>query len=121
MSDEKQIRDSLQIYFECMHESSADKTHAAFHPNAKITGYLKDKLLELSVEEFANFVAGQQPSPEEKGETTQVGILSIEIAGNTAIAKVRDNYIGSTFLDTLSYLKIDGKWAIYNKLFHAEG
>ena len=120
MSDEKKIRDNLQTYFECMHESSADKTHAAFHPNAKITGYLKGKLLELSVENFANFVASQQPSPEQKGETTQVEILSIEIAGNTAIARVRDNYIGGTFLDTLSYLKIDEKWSIYNKLFHAE-
>ena len=120
MSDEKQIRDSLQTYFEYMHESRADKTRAAFHPSAKITGYLKGKLVELSVEDFANFVASQQPSPEAKGEITQVEIVSIEIAGNTAIAKGRDNYIDVTFLDTLSYLKIDGQWGIYNKLFHAE-
>ena len=120
MNDEEQIRQSLRTYFECMHESSAEKTHAAFHPNARITGYLRDKLLELSVEEFADFVASQQPSPQEKGETSRTEILSIEIAGNTAIARVRDEFIENTFLDTLSYLKIDGKWGIYNKLFHAE-
>jgi hypothetical protein len=26
-----------------------------------------------------------------------------------------------TFLDTLSLLKADGRWQIYNKLFHVEG
>lgn len=120
MSDEKLIRDNIRTYFECMYESSAEKTHAAFHPSARIAGYLKDKLLDLSVEEFANFVASQKPSPKDKGEQPHTEIVSIEIAGNTAIAKVRDDYIGSTFLDSLSYLKIDGNWAIYNKLFHAE-
>ena len=120
MSDEQQIRDSLRTYFECMYESSAEKTHAAFHPNARITGYLKGRLLELTVEEFADFVASQQPSPKEKGESPLTEIVSVDVAGDTALAKVRDDYIGNTFLDTLSYLKVEGKWAIYNKLFHAE-
>lgn len=120
MNDDKLIKDSLQTYFDCMHESSAEKTRAAFHANARITGYLKERLVELSVDEFADYVASQQPSPRDKGETPRTEILSIEIAGSTAIARVRDDYIGNTFLDTLSYLKVDGRWAIYNKLFHAE-
>ena len=37
-------------------------------------------------------------------------MLSIEIAENTAVARVRDDYLGKTFLDTLSFLKVgDGK------------
>ncbi len=120
MSNEQQIRDTIQIYFECMYESSSEKTHAAFHPNAKITGYLKDNLYEMSLKDFANLVASQQPSPKEKGETVPLDILSIEIAGNTAVARVRDEYRGTTYLDTLSLLKSDGKWRIYTKLFHVE-
>jgi hypothetical protein len=42
VSDEAQIRDIIQTYFECMYESSSEKARAAFHPNAKITGYLED-------------------------------------------------------------------------------
>jgi len=34
---------------------------------------------------------------------------------------VRDDYIGNRYLDTLSFLKCDGNWVIYNKLFHVEG
>ena len=121
MSDEAQIRSTIQTYFDCMYESSADKTHAAFHPNAKITGYLEDGLHEMTVNDFAGFVSSQQPSPKEKGEPARLDILAVEIAGNTAAVKVRDDYLGMTFMDTLSFLKVDGKWSIYNKLFHVEG
>ena len=121
MSDEQQIRNTIQTYFDCMYESSADKVRAAFHPNAKITGYLGDELHQMSVEDFADFVAAQQPSPREKGEPARLDVLSLEIAGNTATARVRDDYLGMTFLDSLSLLQADGRWSIYNKLFHVEG
>jgi len=121
MSNEKQIEDTIQTYFDCMYESSAEKVHSAFHPNAKITGYLEDGLHEMTVSDFANFVESQLPSPKEKGESIRLDILSIDIAGNTAVAQVRDDYLGMTFLDTLSLLKVSGKWSIYNKLFHVEG
>lgn len=120
MSDEQQIDACIRTYFECMYESSAEKTRAAFHPSAKITGYLEDKLYEMSVEDFAGFVASQQPSPSEKGEAERLDVLSLDIAGDTAVAQVRDDYLGMTFLDTLSFLKSDGEWRIYNKLFHVE-
>ena len=121
MSDREQIQEIIQTYFDSMYESSSEKAQAAFHPNAKITGYLEDGLHEMSVGDFAGFVASQQPSPKDKGETARLDILSLEIAGNTAAAMVRDDYLGLTFLDTLSLLKADGKWTIYNKLFHVEG
>ena len=121
MSDEQQIRSTIQTYFDCMYESSAAKARAAFHPSAKITGYLEDGLHEMTVSDFADFVASQQPSAKEKKEPTRLDILSIDVAGNTAVAKVRDDYLGMTFMDTLSLLKTDGNWSIYNKLFHVEG
>ena len=121
MNDEQQIRATIQTYFDCMYESSADKTRAAFHGNAKITGYWEDQLLEMTVDDFADFVASQQPSAKEKGEAARLDILSLDIAGNTAVARVRTDYLGMTFLDTLSFLKAEGKWSIYNKLWHVEG
>ena len=121
MSDEQLIKETVQTYFDCMHESSAEKTHAAFHPNAKITGYLEDGLHEMSVVEFAGLVSSQQPSAKEKGEAARLDIISIDIAGDTAVTRVRDDYLGMTFLDTLSLLRVDGQWSIYNKLFHVGG
>lgn len=120
MNDKEQIEAAVQTYFECMYESSTDKTHAAFHPNAKITGYLEDGLHEMSVSDFAAFVTSQQPSPKEKGDSTRCEILSLDIAGDTAVTRVRDDYLGMTFLDMLSFIKTDDRWSIYNKLFHVE-
>lgn len=121
MDDKQQIENVVQIYFEGMYESSAAKTHAAFHPSAKITGYLADGLHEMSVDDFATFVSSQQPSPKDKGEPARCDILSLDIAGDTAVTRVRDDYLGQTFLDTLSLLKSNDQWSIYNKLFHVEG
>ena len=121
MSDEQQIKETIQTYFDCMYESDAEKTHAAFHQNAKITGYLEDGLHEMSVAEFAEFVSSQQPSAKAKGEAARLDIVSIDIAGDTAVTRVRDDYLGMTFLDTLSLLRVEGQWSIYNKLFYVEG
>ena len=120
MSGENQIRNTIQIYFDCMLESSTDKVHQAFHPSAKITGYVDGNLKEMSVSDFASLVGSQSPSPKEKGEMLPAEILSIEIAGSTAVARVRDDYLGKTFVDTLSFLKEGDNWSIYTKLFHVE-
>ena len=75
----------------------------------------------MSVDDFAEFVTSQQPSAKEKGEPSRLDILSVDIAGDTAVARVRDDYLGMTFMDTLSLLKTDDRWSIYLKLFHVEG
>jgi hypothetical protein len=118
--DKNKISEAIQLYFDSMYESSEDKVRQVFHENAKITGYMQGKLLEQSVDNFATFVASQIPSAAEKNEEKLLETLSIEIAGSTAVARVRDGYIGMVFQDTLSFLKIDDDWVIYNKLFHVE-
>jgi hypothetical protein len=121
MSDDHDIRHTIQTYFDGMHESSADKTRRAFHPNATITGYLEDGLHQMSVNEFADFVATQQPSPSEQGVQARLDIVSVEMSGETAVARVRDDYLGMTFLDSLSLILAGGRWQIYTKLFNVEG
>jgi|TARA_B100000767_G_C19717691_1_gene515707 hypothetical protein len=121
MDDKQKIENVVQLYFDSMHESSPEKVREAFHPNAKITGFLKeDVLAERSVEDFAAMVGSVQPSPKEKGDEVILEIISCEIAGSTASVRVRDAYVGRVFLDTLSFLKENGEWTIYNKLFHIE-
>ena len=120
MSERAAIESTIQLYFDSMHESSKDMVNAAFHPNAKITGIFGGDFLEMSRDDFGDLVASQQPSPKENGETQRVEILSVEVAGITAGARVRDDYLGFTFLATLSFVKNDDRLVIYNKLFHIE-
>ena len=121
MSDQVEIQNIVQTYFDSMFESSADHVNAAFHADAKITGYIEGELHSMTRAEFAEFVTGHQPSPKQNGETPSLEIISLETAGATAIVRLRCDYLGLTFLDSLSLLKTDTGWSIYNKLFHVEG
>ena len=120
MSDNEEIKNITQIYIDSMSHSSAEKVKDAFHNNGSVVGYLHGDFMEMSVDDFANFVASQQPSPKEKGEDVEYEILACKVEGTTASVKVRDKYLGITFLDTLSFIKFEGDWKIYSKLFHVE-
>ena len=120
MNDQEQIETVVRLYIESMNESNPDKVKKAFHENAKVVGFLHGDLLQLSVNDFAGFVASQQPSPKEKCEDVEFEILTCEIEVTTALVKIRDKYLGITFLDTLAFLIADGEWKIYNKLFNVE-
>jgi hypothetical protein len=120
MDDSEQIRNVIQLYIDSMNESNPDKVKQAFHGNAKVVGYLHGDFMEMSVDDFAGFVESQQPSPKEKGEDVVFEILSLEKEGTTALVKIRDKYLGITFLDTLSFIKFEGEWRLYNKLFNVE-
>ena len=118
--DKNKISEAIQLYFDSMYESSEEKVHQVFHKDAKITGYMQGSLMEQSVDSFAKFVASQTPSAAEKNEEKLLETLSLEVVGSTAVARVRDGYLGMVFQDTLSFLKIGDDWVIYNKLFHVE-
>jgi hypothetical protein len=120
MDDKRQIEIVLQTYIESMNKSDPEMVRAAFHENAKITGYLHGELLQLSTEDFAGFVSSQQPSPNENGTNVEFEVLNIEIENTIAHVKIRDVYLGITFLDILSLLKDGEEWKIYNKLFNVE-
>ena len=118
--DKNKISDAIQLYFDSMYESSEEKVRQVFHKDAKITGYMQGSLMEQSVDSFAKFVASQTPSAAKKNEEKLLETLSLEVVGSTAVARVRDGYLGMVFQDTLSFLKIGDDWVIYNKLFHVE-
>ena len=120
MDNKTKIEKIIKLYFDSMYHSNAKLVKRVFHPAAKITGYVENKLEEMNTNEFAKFVGEQKPSPADKNDPEMLEIVSIDIAGKTAVAIVRDDYLGDTYLDTLSLLKVDTNWLIYNKLFHIE-
>ena len=122
MNKEKEkIEQTIQTYYNSMYFSDGSLVRKIFHQDAKITGYLNKKLLRQSVEDFASFVENQKPSPKEKEDKIILQTLSLDIGKTTAVAKVRDNYIGMIFIDTLSLIKVENNWQIYNKLFEVDG
>ena len=120
MTDEQKIEACVQTYIDSMERSDPSLVKRAFHPNGIVVGYLHGDFMEMSVDDFADFVASQQPSPQESGDGVSFETLACESEGTTALVKVRDVYLGITFVDTLSLIKTNGEWRIYSKLFHVE-
>jgi len=120
MNDKTKIEACIQLYFDSLYESDAEKVRSSFHDAAMISGYLPDGLHEMNLDDFASFVSSQQPSPKENNDEILLEIISCDINGSTASVKVRDGYLGMIFVDTLSLLKVNNNWKIYTKLFHVE-
>lgn len=125
MSAGTTARDSItrcvDRYYEALFTSNAAMIEEVFHENAMVAGHLPDGLHQMTRAEFAGFVAAQQPSPAEAGADRMLEILSCDIAGHTAAVRIREAYLGMIFVDTFGMLEVDGRWTIYNKLFHVEG
>ena len=94
--------------------------HLAFHPNARIRGDTPQGSFEMTVVDFAFFVETQSTASD-VGENPFIEMLSLEVHGQTAVARVRDHYMGNRYLDTLSFVKTGDRWSIYYKLFHIDG
>ena len=120
MNDKEQIDNLLQLYVDSMDESDPEKVKQAFHKNAKVVGYLHGDFMEMTLADFSGFVLSQQPSPHDSLNDVTYEVLDVAIEGHTAHVKVKDVYLGITFIDTLSLIKVDDQWKIYNKLFHVQ-
>lgn len=79
--------------------------------------YMKDNQY-TSVNALEFFGAGMKPGPKQDRETR---IISINVTGNAANARLEIEYPTFTFIDYMNLLKIDGHWKIVNKIFYKKG
>jgi hypothetical protein len=115
--EKKAIAVPLENYFKAQVTGSGDFIRQAFHPEAKIMSFSKDKFSQWSAEEFAAFYKGT-PSTDEDKRKRSFEIL--DVAGNAAIARVVLDFPTVKYTDYMTLLKIDGEWKIINKTFSAE-
>lgn len=118
-TDLELIQQTVQYYIDGLYHSDVEKIKKAFHPNSQIIGYFQGTLLFHSLEQFFEFVKAT-PAPSKSGEKYDMRIVSIDMTGNEAVAKVEDLYLGFRFTDYLSLLNIEGTWVIINKTFYHE-
>jgi hypothetical protein len=116
-SEDAAARVPLEEYFKAHATGNPDFIKKAFLPEARVMAFRDGKLLNLSSEEFASRFNGK-PAPDEAQR--QRRIESLDISGNSAIAKLVLDYPQVRFTDYMSLLKINGEWKIAGKVFYAE-
>lgn len=111
-SDTELIRTVLNNYIEGKINSDTARLSSAFHEKADFR-YRDLKSGKLIIWPTVDYVRSFTPG---KKNNFKGKIISINIAGTAAQAKVDIIYPNTTYADYMNLLKIDGKWAIANKV-----
>ena len=119
MKNKEKVLKVVEDYINSAYESDGAMTRKIFDDDARVTGHINGKLIRQTKEEWATFVEKNIPSPKEQGKSKSYKILMVEVGEETAVVKVKSEYINIMFTDTLSFLRIDNEWKIYNKVFEA--
>jgi len=119
MENRELVLKVVEDYINSAYESDGAMTRKIFDDDARVTGHINGKLIRQTKEDWATFVEKNIPSPEEQGKSKSYEILMVEVGEETAVVKVKSEYINILFTDTLSFLRIDNEWKIYNKVFEA--
>jgi regulator of protease activity HflC (stomatin/prohibitin superfamily) len=99
--------------------ATGDGAHfkAAFAPQAYLFWVRADTLATRTSDDYIKGAGGKPAADEAQRKRW---IESIDVSGNTGVAKVVLDYPTTRFVDYLSLLKINGEWKIINKIFYAE-
>lgn len=116
-SEEAAVRKPLESYLRG--HATGDSAHfrAAFHPEAKLFWIRDGKLMQRT---SAEYIARASGKPADDEAQRKRRIESLDIAGNSAIAKIVLDYPEVLITDYMSLLKVDGEWKIINKIFYVD-
>lgn len=111
------VRAPLEAYLRGHATGRAEDFRPAFHPDAQLWGMRNGTLIRMTSEEYINRAAG---SPAADEAQRRRWIESIDVTGDTAVAKIVLDYPAVRFTDYMALSRIDGRWVIINKMFQAE-
>ena len=113
--ERKSIEAVIAAYLEGMIYGQREQLEHAMHPQCMQAGHYQGAYEFFDRETFIASVVGETAQP--KGSPIRSRIVSIDMTGDVAVAKVEDECLGTTFTDFLTLIKHDGRWQIVMKAF----
>lgn len=116
-TNEAEVRAALQHYL--LGHATGDGAHfrVVFHPDSKLYFNRDGKLSTRTSEEYIAGAAGKPAADEDKRKRR---IVSVDVTGDAAVAKIELDYPNALLTDYFTLLKVDGKWMIMNKIFNTQ-
>jgi hypothetical protein len=115
--EEAGVRQALNYYLQGHATGNGENHKKAFHPEAKLF-WIRDG--QFAQRTSADYIAGASGKPADDEALRKRSIESIDITGNTAVAKIVLDYPNARITDYMSLLKIGDEWKIVNKIFVVE-
>lgn len=111
------ILEAIELYFDGMYHDDVDKLRRAFHPQAEFVGVFQGHFSWIGLEDFLRLF-GRSRSPAQRGDANNNRVVSIDVTGQVAVAKVEDEYLGLRFTDYLTLHQGEQGWQIVHKAYH---
>jgi Putative lumazine-binding len=115
-ADEAAIRQTVQYYFDGGKNRDSLTLRKAFHPDARMLFARDGKLVVVPISEYITRVGSERLKPGEV-DSTERKVVSVDVVGDAAVAKLELNRPAAVLIDYMSLLKVDGRWLIVNKIF----
>lgn len=118
--DIKAIEAATWTYLDGLYEGDVGKLSQIFHPTSALTQSLNGELKIVPRAEWFEAVRNRQ-SPKAAEMERSDHILTIDLVGpSLALVKVKCQMPPRYFTDLLSFVKVEGKWVIAQKVFMTE-
>jgi hypothetical protein len=118
--DIRALEAAVQSYLDGLYEGDADKLAGVFHPTSSLTYEENGALTPILRDEWLKAVR-ERPSGKARGLPRHDHVLQIDLATPTmAFVKLKCALPPLYFTDYLSFLKIEGKWQVAQKVFARE-
>lgn len=111
-SDLAQIERVVMDYFVGLHHADVTRLDRIFDSRAQ----LQAPGIRRSKQEWLALVASRAV-PGDRGDAFAYRLLSIDLVGDQAVARVRCPLLGRDYIDFLGLLKEQGCWRIVNKMY----
>lgn len=110
-NDEAGVKACLENYM----SGQGDRVEKAFHPSAtmKYIDAQSGEFKDVPIAEYIARVKGNTGGPSNR----KIEIVSMNIEGTAAHAKIRIDMEKVTLYDYMNLLKINGEWKIVSKIF----
>jgi hypothetical protein len=118
-ADEAAIRQTVQYYFDGGKNRDSLTLRKAFHPEARMLFVRDGKLTVVPIGEYITRVGSDRREPGEV-DSTERKVISVDVVGDAAVAKLKLKRPDALLTDYMSLLKVDGRWLIVNKIFTRE-
>lgn len=110
------VAQAVNYYLEGGTNNDFEMLKKAFHETATMKFIANgEEYREVNAIEF--FKNGMKPGPKQNRKTR---IVSVDIAGDAAFAKLEIEYATFTFVDYMHLLKIEEEWKIVSKIFYRQ-
>jgi hypothetical protein len=111
------VRTAIDHYLKGHATGDASHMRKAFLPTAHIEGIRDGKFTSWTLDEYCALFVGK-PSNDEAKRVRRID--SIDVSGDSAMAKATLDHVTIVFTDYFVLLKVGGEWRIANKVYYGQ-